>query len=312
MQPPAVLRALAGGQRRERTFETPVLLTRGVDEENIITVSLPGMAHDASSRRECRVVCTQPAPLPRRQAHILVINIHKMDTITARNQALKALQAFPGEGDRCTMDHFSDGGRVYGPLVGENAVPEKIYPELIRIGRNLRLRAEAGFTHDVVFIHYDAGERVTAQTHVFRTFDSAYDPELKWSGIPCQHLRSFFSESPGSVVLMLDMVRDPVKQASTGVLAGDMVANWPPDPHTAVMRFAWTADPKAPRAEEARLIVQLGEAWGKAHRLGDVIAQVASQFVQTNPEAPRLSKQFPNTIYDEYMAAGLRGLPLRQ
>ena len=252
-----------------------------------------------------------PKCAPKRQAHILVIDINKGDEDAARERALRALQAFPKDRERCTIDGFSEGGRLYGPLVGENAVPEKIYPELIRLGRNLRLRAEAGFTQDVVFVYYECGERVTAQTHVFRTFDSASDPELKWSGIPCEHLRSFFGDYFGSLVLLLDVTRD-AEGGRRGVPAGDMVAHWPADPHVAVLRYAWRDDPKKRPREDTRLILDLRKVWPESRKLADVLTRVGDKF-ERSPQPPRVSRKYRGLLtLDEYVAPGLRDLPIGQ
>lgn len=293
---------------RERTFEAPVVLTRS---ENVLTVGLSNMAHDANSRRECLITCAHPVAGQRRQAHILLININKVDENQALSRVLLALRATPElkDRDRCTMEGFNDGGRLYGPLVGENAVPEKIYPELIRLGRNLRLRAEAGHNQDVVFIYYECGERVTAQTHAFRTFDSASDPELKWSGIPCDHLRGFFADYLGSLVLLLDVNRD-AGATGASALAGDQVAHWPTDPNVSVLRYAWRGPPKE-RGEDSRLILDLAQMWPKARQWKDVLTQIGERFTPLSRSPSKSLKYGDRLTLDEYVATGLRGLPLR-
>jgi hypothetical protein len=241
----------------------------------------------------------------------LIIDINRTDERVARSRALLALRAQtdPDRRDRCTMEGFSDGGRLYGPLVGENAVPEKIYRELIRIGRNLRLRAENNFTQDVVFIYYECGERITDQMHAFRTYDSANDPQLKSSGIRFLHLRSFFADYLGSLVLLLDVARDPT--TGLGVPAGDMVANGPADPHVAVVRFAWRDSPKErERKDDAWLVTELSGAWLGAKRLSDVVARLGRKF-EPPDKRPRASMTYRDRlILDTRVARGLNDMPI--
>src|SRR5262249_18369461 len=117
------------------------------------------------------------------------------------------------------------------------------------------------------------GETIDAQGHFFRTTDAARDPELRWSGIPCDYLKRFFAENLGAQLVMLDVVRE----ASKAGLGADQVPLWPEDPYVAVIRYAWTGAPQA-QTEEARLAADWGQASEHARKLGDVVHSLRGKF----------------------------------
>ena len=277
--PGAVLEP-ANGAQRERAFKADVQLTR--DRGNQITVRLPEFAQEQGSRTQVLVNCDKPVPTARRQAHLLIVDTDKeQDERRVNQRVLQALQATPVGDTRFSLAGFGDGGRLYGPLVGEDVTPEKVYMQLAIIKRALRQRANAGMHHDAVFLYFRGGETIEAQGHFFRTTDSDRDPELRYSGIPCDQFRRFFSDNLGAQVVLFDVAREAVKKPGADQ-AKDQVAQWPEDPYVAVLRYAWNG-PLTQQTEDARLLNDWSEAAQKGKTLGEVVQRVGGKFL---PGAP--------------------------
>jgi len=276
--PGAVLEP-AGGERT-RAFRADVQLTR--THGNQINVRLPEFAQEQGSRTQCLVHCAKAAPSVRRQAHLLIVDTGKeQDERRVSQRVLQALQATPVGATRFSLAGFGDGGRLYGPLVGEDVTPEKVYMQLAIIKRALRQRASAGMHHDAVFLYFRGGETIEAQGHFFRTSDSERDPELRYSGIPCDQFRRFFTDNLGAQVVLFDVARDSAGKA-TADQAKDQVTQWPEDPYVAVVRYAWNG-PAAQQTEDARLLTDWTEAAQAGKTLGDVVQRVGGKFL---PGAP--------------------------
>ncbi|OAI46957.1 hypothetical protein AYO44_01910 [Planctomycetaceae bacterium SCGC AG-212-F19] len=271
-QLPAVLEP-AAGTARSRVFRADIQLARA--KGNVVTVRLPELAQEQGSRTQCLVDCTHPGveTLRPRQAHLLIVDTGKNeDEKRSVARVYNALQATPAGETRFKMPGFAEG-HLYGPLVGEDVTPEKIYMQLLIIKRTIHQRAEAGAVNDMVFVYFRGGETIDGQGHFFRTTESARDPELRWSGIPCDFLKRFFAENLGAQLVLLDVVREPGK-ASAG---SDQVRLWPEDPYVAVVRYVWTGAAQT-QTEEARLLADWAEVAGQAQNLGGVVQRLRGKF----------------------------------
>src|SRR5262249_30871881 len=155
-----------------------------------------------------------------------------------------------------------------------------------------------GAANDMVFVYFRGGETIDAQGHFFRTADSARDPELRWSGIPCEYLKNLITRNLGAQLVLFDVVRESSKPGSQGAglgLAGpDQVTAWPDDPYVAVVRYAWTGAPQA-QTEEARLVNDWATVAATAQKLGDVAKQLGAKFVR-NPTGNWPSIKFASQL----------------
>lgn len=303
-QLPAVLDT-AKGKARSRTFRADIALTRAKGNE--VAVRVVELAQEEGSRTRCVVDSTQPgleAPASR-QAHLLIVDASKnADEKQAVSRVLQALQATAIADNRFRKDGFADG-RLYGPLVGDDVTPEKVYYQLAVMQKNLQRRAEAGANNDMVFVYFRGGETIDAQGHFFRTTDPVRDPELRWSGIPCRYFQENITRNLGAQLVLLDVVREPSKLPP----GPDQVTAWPDDPYVAIVRYAWTGSPQTQTAE-ARLVSDWSAAAPGAHKLGDIARQLAAKFVR-NPTGNWQSIKFASQLtYFALMPAMLEELPL--
>jgi hypothetical protein len=300
-QPPAVLEK-ASPSKRERAFKTEVRLTRA--EGNLVAVKLPDLAENRGSRNHCLLDCAKPdlAAEPRRQAHLLVVDTGKDGDKVVVQRVLDSLKATPAGENRFAKEGFADGGRIYGPLVGTDVAPDRVYVQLLSIKRNLKLRAAAGATNDVVFIYFRGGEALDAQGHFLRTADSERDPELRWSGLPCDYLTRYCAENLGAQLVMLDVTREV--RTSGGATAQDKVLQWPDDPSVAVFRYAWSGKPQD-QTPDARLLSDWTHAMGHGKKLSEVASFIEKKFNKTDRK-PWLSKDYGARLaYSEQVPPGL-------
>jgi WD40 repeat protein len=304
-QPPVMLEPATPG-RRERAFKAEVRLTQ--PSGNHIVVKLPDLAEAADSRNQCLIDCKQPeaAAEVRRQAHLLIVDTGKEVGPAVVERVLKSLAATPAGENRFSKAGFADGGRIYGPLVGADVAPERIYVQLLSIKRNLKLRAAAGAANDIVFLYFRGGELLDGQDHFLRTSDSERDPELRWSGLPCEYLTRYCADNLGAQVLLLDVTRE-VKDGD-GCLC-DKVLQWPDDPNVAVVRYAWTGQPQS-QTPDARLLTDWAAALPQAHKLGEVVKVLGEKF-ERQARAPWPSKSFKNQLtFSEQMSSSVADLLL--
>jgi hypothetical protein len=306
-QLPAVLEPPVGAAR-ERTFKAEVQLTRAKD--NFLTVKLPDLAEDRGSRNHCLVDCAHPeaAAGPRRQAHLLILDTSREGEKSIVGRVLQSLQATEAGENRFSKEGFADGGRIYGPLVGAEVAPERVYKQLVSIKRNLKLRAAAGASHDVVFVYFHGGEALDAQGHFLRTADAERDPELRWSGLPCEDLRRYCADNLGAQLVLLDVTREA---RPGGGPPQDKVLQWPDDPSVAVFRYSWNGPAQA-EPPNARLVHDLAGAMSRARELRDVVRFFKEKF-KANEEKlqPWPSQQFKEQLtYSELVPPGLEDIVL--
>ena len=294
------------GDRRERTFKAEVQLTRA--KENYLTVKLPDLAEDRGSRNHCLVDCAQPelAAAPRRQAHLLIVDTGNESEKAVVERVLQSLHGAQAGENRFSKDGFADGGRIYGPLVGAEVAPERVYKQLVSIKRNLKLRAAAGASHDVVFVYFRGSEALDVQGHFLRTADPERDPELRWSGLPCENLTRYCADNLGSQLVLLDVTRE----ARGGGQAQDKVLQWPDDPSVAVFRYAWNGAPQA-EPQAARLVNDLTAAMSQARELRDVVRFLRGKFSENRELKPVPSLQFKEQLtLSEQVPPGLEDIVL--
>jgi WD40 repeat protein len=292
-QQPAVELTAPMGGTRARTFQIKLRLQRG---DNQVVIKLPEAAEESGSRNRCVIDCTAATVAPRRQAHVLVVDTERSATPRqAVDRVLAALQAKPVGENRLSKAGFDDGGRIYGPLVGDEVTPERVYVQLLNLKRNLRLRASSGAVHDVVFLYFRGGETVDASGHFFRTSDSERDPELRWSGIPCDYLTRFFAENLGAQVVLVDVDRTPAPPGAGE--AKDQVSRWSEDANLAVLRYAWKG---APAGTGPRLL----DDWRTAVTGGaQTLQEVADKMSQVGKRPEEL-------FYSRQVAPALRAFPI--
>jgi len=294
---PAVLEKADQG-KRQRRFKVAVRLTRPVGNE--IAVRVPELGQEAGSRSRCQVNLAPTVAVAevRRQAHLLIVDTGKDGEKPVTDRVLQALHAKAGTGPRFSLPGFADGGRLYGPLVGSDVAPERVYVQLLSIKRNLQLRAAAGATDDVVFLYFRSGEAIDAQGHFFRTSDSERDPELRWSGIPCDYLRRFCAENLGAQIVLFDVTRETPPTAATP----DRVAQWSEDPSVAVLRYAWLGSAQN-QGQDARLIDDWKLALKPATSLKVVLDSVADSFAKKDKYRSLLS-------HSQHLPANLKDFTL--
>ncbi|MBY0527305.1 MAG: hypothetical protein K2R98_28170 [Gemmataceae bacterium] len=278
------------GDGRMRKFKTELRLSRA--QGNHATVKVPGVMQEEGSRHQCLLDTSAESVKtePRRQVHLLIVDTSASDEQKARAQVLDALQATVAGENRFTKPGFADGGRLYGPLVGAEVTPERVFVQLLSIKRNLRLRAAAGAVNDVVFVYFRGGEAVEMQGHFLQTRVRRADPELRWSGIPCESLTRFCTDNLGTQIVLLDVTRDAPSPSGS---VQDRVIRWPEDPSVAVWRYAWVGS-ALEQTDGARLLTNWGTALGQAKSLGEVARLVEGKFVRG--PLPWPSQSYPGKL----------------
>jgi len=229
----------------------------------------------------------------KRQAHLLIVDTGtQADEISVTQRVYQAFGATPAATpNRFNKIGFGEGGQLYGPLVGEDVTPERVYMQLLSIKKTLQRRADSGSPGDVVFVYFRGGETIDVGGHFLRTSDSARDPELRWSGIPADYLMRFFAENLGAQIILLDVTREgPAKDT-----AQDRVTHWPKDPNVAVVRYAWNGLPQN-QDDGARLITDWRDAVAQKHRLKDIADALGNKFADGGPQGTRQSRKYQSLL----------------
>jgi WD40 repeat protein len=306
-QPPVLLPAAANGVRR-RDFRADILLYK---KDNVVDV-VPGrgdppIALAAGSRARCEISCAAPIEVRRQLLHLLPIDVEGDREKTIKD----ALAAVLGDGlnrQDFKVAYCTDGGRLYGPLAGDEAIPEAVYSQLAQIQQALRARARAGALNDIVMVYYRGGLIKKDGAEFLHTSLSWKAKEPRRSTlIPTDRLARFFGENLGAQLVFLDVTGTP---AGGPDLRTDLVASRN-EPHVAVMRYTWSGDPAAQPAD-ARLLTDLKTAMGTARELEQVRNAVKGGFVeQKGKRQPWPSKLHPEkSWFDDWVPAALEGLPL--
>jgi hypothetical protein len=297
-QIPAALRPLPG-KPLERRFRAHILLNRGRD--SLIEVAAPELKQE--TRQVCLVkVCEQPVHA--QQLHLLIVGVGEKSKKQLTNRALEAIQAKPGSagGEEYTALPAFARVVVYGPLAGyvrSDEVWDKL--ELIRKRIAMRDSLEPGQAqNNVVMLYFKGRETITAAGHFFLTSESLNNPNLNQSAINCDELASFFSETVGAQVLLLDVNRETAGRLAAKGEGRDRIARWPVDSHVGVLRYAWFDQEEAP--PNARLISAFQDAVTRVSKLREVAAQVMDRFQEIKQKYPQ------GLAYDRFVPEDLKEL----
>ena len=305
---PVTLEPAVGGQRR-REFKVEVALN--LAQGNLINVRLPSsqIVPEAGSHRGLLVDCRAPLP-PRSFAHLLILSQEKSDDAAVRRQVLESLRATPQGKDRFTMPGFSEGGQVYGPLIGEELTLPRLNLQLNRIRQQLRRRAQSGSAGDVVMIYFRGAETLAGRDHLFQTGAAGAAAPALPPGVSFSYLADFFAKNQGAQLWLLDVTHPPA-DAVAAAEAADAVAG-SGEPNLAVWRYTWTGPPES-QNQSARLVTNLRDALAQAQNLGQVRELLGAQFARPPGEKlPWESLLFPKKLlYDFYLAPGLTAWPLQ-
>ncbi len=307
---PVTLEPAVGGQRRrEFKVEVALNLTRG----NLINVRLPSpqIVPEAGSHRGLLVDCRAPLP-PRGFAHLFILSQEQADDDAVRRQVLASLRATPQGKDRFTMPGFTEGGQVYGPLLGEELTLPRLNLQLNRIRQQLRRRAQSGSADDVVMIYFRGTETLAGRDHLLQTGPAGAAAPALPPGVSFSYLADFFAKNQGAQLWLLDVTHPPPADAVAAAAAAgaDAVAG-SREPNLAVWRYTWTGPPQN-QAPGARLITNLREALARAQNLGEIRELLGVKF--TRPPGEKLPWESllfsKKLLYDFYLAPGLTAWPL--
>src|SRR5262249_30997534 len=145
------------------------------------------------------------------------------------------------------------------------------------------------------------GEAMNDKGHFFQTSLSQEGADLRSTAIACEELVSFFAETPGAHVLLLDVDR-PGSKLAGNLRDADLVGKWQYLPagkdHVVALRYAWLGQPNMPK--DALLISALEKAMPQT-RLADMMER-------TRLYADNFRKTSPNLLESEYAPDDLRQL----
>jgi WD40 repeat protein len=260
------------GKERRRTFTADLVLNR--PEGNFVEMDLPDIKQDASNRTEFTLGSLKP--IKGQRLHLLIVGVGEKDEKKLYNQAITALRATTDSQGRSSSPAFEDV-HFYGPLTGFVS-PEQVYTQLCLIKKTIDLHAPQGSVNDVVMVYYQGQETVDGKGHFFRTSASKFDPELHRSAITCDGLSSYFTETLGAQILLLDVIRTAPPVSLAPGEATDRISKWPDSSYTGVMRYLKRIDKGG--APQDILMADLSDVMpkatesGKAMEWGDVLAKV--------------------------------------
>jgi hypothetical protein len=206
----------------------------------------------------------------------------------------------------------NDGGRLYDPLVGAAVTREAVLSQLLQVGRYLQLRALSGATEDVVILYYRGQQVTQGGRHYLQTNVSRLAADPRYSALPCTQLANLFRQTPGTLLVLLDVAQSPTagpallaQARDTDPLAGS------DDPHLALFRYAWR-DEAGRQEEDARLLGNLARAMPAVGTLEQLRAQLTHGF--SRPASGRLpwpSIRYQDRLfYDDYLPDALKGLAI--
>lgn len=297
-QPPALLAAAPPGERR-RDFKMDVLLTR---ENNIIDVvpprADPRFAVEAGSRQQCEVGCDAPVKVGRQLLHLLVIDVDG-DRDKATKEALAAVL-----GDKLSRKDFqvpycTDGGRLYGPLAGDEVIPEAVNGQLAIIQQTLQARAQAGALNDIVMVYYRGGIVKKDGAQFLHTSLSRRAREPRRSTlICCDHLARFIGDNLGAHLMFLDVTGAPADVLAARDGRTDLVDRMR-EPHVAFFCYTYSGE-HGKRPPDAQLSTFLAKAMTNSKRkdLKEVRDRVAEEVKEVNKQSPNVPgpSQFDNWV----------------
>jgi hypothetical protein len=266
-------------------------------KDNLVTVELPELEQDSSSRTEFQLDCLRPDL--RQRLHLLVVGIGARDAAGLQDRALEAVRGQRRGGERIATPAFPQG-RIYGPLIGDVS-RGAIMNQLVRIRIAIRAGETADAGNDVVLLYYRGAEAVESNGQFYLlTSEAADNPDLKSSAIGGTELAALFGRSPGAQVILLDVERRILGERLPGGPA--IAARWPDGARIAALRCAWLRNEPAP--SDARLLVVLQETLTSASRLQEIGSELSQRYRLAS------EKYAGELAYDQYIPSSLRNLVL--
>jgi WD40 repeat protein len=289
-QKPGRLEPRAGNARR-REFRADLLLTQA--KNNRIEIELPDSAQQADNRDVFTLNCRQPQS--KQTARLLIVSYAKKDKQLLKDRALRAIQAKPkpNSPDRFESPAFQDV-RLYGPLAGEEATPDRLFTQLRIIKKQSDLLFPAGSTNDVTIVYYEGKEDITNEGHFFETGASVYDPDLRTSAFTCDGLERSCGDIMGAQILLLDVIRGSSSYVSLAGQDRDRVLKRPGNVHIGVLRFLVLGD-QAVVVGNPQLLEDLNQATSAHDKLAEVNSFV-DRLVKISPQAPTFDQVLPDSL----------------
>jgi WD40 repeat protein len=274
-QLPAELKKPAAASSRERAFQANLVLNRA--DKNLIEVELPNLKQEAGSRPEFLVSCSKPEP--EQALHLLIVGLGQgtQNEQEIKERAIHAIHAQKLGSNPLRSPAFSEV-RIYGPLLGYDAVPRLIYTQLSRIKAAIRDRARNGQPNDVVMIYYSGAESADAEGHFLATSDTQ-DP------LRSDFLASLFAEFQGTQLLLLDVNRK----------AEPSQVKWSDRSRIGLFRYA-RLDPVTARKDS--LIAALDEAIDQSSRLKEVAQFLRSSAAKVAKDPVQYDAHVPTSLED--------------
>jgi hypothetical protein len=303
---PKLEKALRPGVRK-RLFHMAVELTQA--ENNIIEVRLGGaIVLHANSHKQLQVACANPAAAPKTFAHLLILSEEDEDKATLQKRVLSSLKATAKDGNEFTMEGLSEGGKVYGPLVGSDSLnTARLYGELSSIRQKLGNKAGAKKLNDVIIIYYRGREVIDGSGHYLTLGGSASGEKAQAARVDLNQLAERLDHCHGSRIWFLDTAHDSPSSVSaqTQGRGKDLVERCD-DPNSGLWRYAWQGK-NSEEPDDARLIGKLTAAMNGAKKLDDVSSRLGDEFSKPNGEKqPWRSTKYGPLMYHYYLAPGLR------
>jgi hypothetical protein len=291
-QQPAVLETK---YKLEQEWKARIRLNR---QQNSVEVKVPQVAVDARDQVPFQIGCRQPDT--RQHLHLLIVGVDQDNPRVLCQRALEAVQGRAHGNQLVTPAFFQ--GTLYSPLVGHVTKPA-IIDQLINIQIAIRGAASLDAGNDVVLLYYRGAEEVDAKSKQFYLLssDSAYDPDLKSSGISGAELADIFDPLPGAQVFLLDVAR-LLPRAEERVTR--VVPSWSDDARLAALRWAWLQ--AVPPPDGTGLLAAIGKTLPKAGRLQEI-----GQAIQEEIHAAK-ARYGDTMAYDQYIPSNLQNLVLRQ
>jgi WD40 repeat protein len=285
-QKPILLRPAVGGERK-RDFRAELQLTRTVD--NLIEIELPDAAQESGNRNEFTLNCGKPESA--QAARLLIVSYDDKDKTELANRALQAMQA-----ERVSKDGFRSPafrtGRIYGPLSGANATPDKVFTQLCIIKKQIDALAQEGSANDVVVIYYEGKEAIRDDGHYFETGSTRYDPDLSRSAFTCSGLEHFLNEVMGAQILLLDVARDAMASAGLHGQDRDQIVKPAVDTRVGVLRYLVATD----LTRTPQLLTDMKQATSQKARLEEIDSFIADYVKTYSSKPPTFDGEIPGPL----------------
>jgi WD40 repeat protein len=285
----------AAGNRRERAFRSPIVLSRA--QGNLIEIALPAYKQECANRRDFQVDCAQPVPGQR--LHVLIISAGEKDEQKLRDRVAQTVQT----------PAFSKV-HVHGCLVGyvnSRMIFTQLHDIQDRIASLKRndLRSTEAF-NDVVLVYFQGAEAISPDGHFFLT-SVAGAAKRRETPISCESFTSRLASALGAQVLLLDVARTAATGPAAAAPKGkDELADCGDDFRVSVLRSAWQGRVDFP--EEALLLTAWEEGMTRAIKLKDLASLIETRYkMHVAPTYPHVEHQqhLPSAL-EELVVGGKR------